>query len=63
MRMRPWRLLALAGAALALTSQAWAIVPVGKAAPIWKAKTMAGAAIGSDTLKGKVTLVNFFSYG
>jgi hypothetical protein len=63
MRLRPWRLLAMAGAALALTSNAWAIVEAGKAAPAWKAKTMAGAAIGSAELKGKVVVVNFFSYG
>jgi hypothetical protein len=63
MRVRPWRLLAMAGAALTLTSSAWAIVAPGKAAPVWKAKTMAGAMTGSAQLKGKVVLVNFFSYG
>lgn len=35
----------------------------GKTAPVWKGKTVAGKPISSAEFKGKVVLVNFFSYG
>lgn len=59
----PFRLLAATGLTLALSSNAWALIGAGKAAPAWSGKTLAGKPIGSGQFKGKVVLMNFFSYG
>jgi hypothetical protein len=57
------RLLAALGLTLALSSNAWALIGAGKAAPAWSGKTLAGQKIASGQFKGKVVLMNFFSYG
>lgn len=50
-------------AVLALGSVAFAApLAKGKTAPAWSAKTVQGKAISSAQLKGKVVLMNFFSY-
>lgn len=64
MKFSPWRLAAAAGASLALVGGASAaLVKSGKTAPAWSGKTLAGKTLSSNQLKGKVVLVNFFSYG
>lgn len=37
-------------------------LPKGKVAPAWTGKTVAGKSIKSAQFKGKVVLMNFFSY-
>jgi hypothetical protein len=49
--------------ALSLVGAAHAELPgKGKAAPVWSGKTLAGKPISSASLKGRVVLMNFFSY-
>ena len=62
MEIRLWKAAALAGALLAsAAAPAAAIISRGKAAPAWSGKTVAGKAISSSQLKGKVVLLNFFN--
>jgi peroxiredoxin len=64
MKVQPWvRLLAVTGLTLACSSNAWALIKAGKVAPSWSAKTLAGKPIASSQFKGRVILLNFFSYG
>lgn len=64
MRLRPWRLLAAASLSLVLAGTASAaLIGKGKSAPSWSGKTIAGKALKSTDLKGKVVVLNFFSYG
>lgn len=63
MSFRPWRLLVAAGLMLAWGGNAWALIGAGKTAPSWSGKTVAGQPISSSQFKGKVVLMNFFSYG
>jgi len=63
MSFQPWRLLAATGLTLVLSSNAWAIIGAGKTAPSWSSQTVAGQPINSSQFKGKVVLMNFFSYG
>jgi len=59
-----WRNAALLGLTLVLAGASSAsLIGPGKPAPVWSAKTLAGKPISSAQLKGKVVLVNFFSYG
>ena len=51
--------IALAFAAGASAAQ----INAGKLAPSWKARTVAGKPISSAQFKGKIVLLNFFSYG
>lgn len=37
-------------------------LPKGKVAPAWSAKTVQGKSVSSAQFKGKVVLLNFFSY-
>jgi hypothetical protein len=63
MIQQAWRL-SCAALALGLVTAASAALPgAGKTAPSWSGKTIAGKAISSAQLKGKVVLMNFFSYG
>ncbi len=39
-----------------------ALVKKGKVAPAWKGTTVEGKAVASTQFKGKVVLLNFFSY-
>jgi hypothetical protein len=64
MIQQAWRLPAVAAAVLGLGAAASAALPAaGKTAPAWSGKTVAGKAISSAQFKGKVVLMNFFSYG
>lgn len=67
MRTKLWRLTAAAGVLVGLVGSlgiAYAdLIPVGKAAPTWSAKTLAGKPISSAQFKGKPYLLNFFAYG
>jgi len=63
MNLNPWRLLAVAGLSIVLANNARALIGPGKTAPSWSGKTLAGQAINSAQFKGKVVLMNFFSYG
>jgi hypothetical protein len=56
-------LLAATGLMIAMSGNAWALIGTGKTAPAWSGKTVAGQAISSAQFKGKVVLMNFFSYG
>lgn len=38
------------------------IVPKGKTAPAWSGKSVQGKTVSSGQYKGKVVLLNFFSY-
>lgn len=48
--------------ALLVGSASAALIGKGKAAPAWSGKTIDGKALASSSLKGKVVLLNFFSY-
>lgn len=64
MMVRLWRPLAAFGLAIAVAGGvSAALIGPGKAAPAWSGKTLAGKALKSTDLKGKVVVVNFFSYG
>jgi hypothetical protein len=64
MKMKGWRLAAAFGLAIAVAGGAAAeLVGPGKTAPAWSGKTLAGKVLKSTDLKGKVVVVNFFSYG
>lgn len=59
-----WRNPALLGLTLMVAGASSAsLIGPGKPAPAWSAKTVAGKAISSTQFKGKVVLLNFFSYG
>jgi hypothetical protein len=63
MRSVWWRYSAIAGLTLALGAGASAaLVTAGKQAPDWSGKTLAGKTLKSTDLKGKVVVMNFFSY-
>ena len=51
----------LASAVLVGSASA-ALIVTGKPAPAWSAKTIDGKALASSQFKGKVVLLNFFSY-
>ncbi len=51
-----------AAALVAMTRVGADQLPAGKVAPKWSGKTVSGAAIKSDQFKGKVVLLNFFSF-
>jgi hypothetical protein len=58
-----WRTAGLLGSAAALATAAVADLPKpGKTAPAWNGKTVAGKALSSNQLKGKVVLMNFFGF-
>lgn len=57
------RLTGLAALLVLATSAAAAPVAKGKAAPVWKGKTTQGKTLSSAQFKGRVVLMNFFSYG
>jgi hypothetical protein len=64
MTLQPWRLTAAATLSLTLAAGASAaLIAKGKTAPSWSGKTLAGKTLTSASLKGKVVLMNFFSYG
>ena len=64
MKIQPWRLVAVSGLTLAIASgAAAALIGSGKVAPAWAGKTLAGKSLKSTDLKGKVVVMNFFSYG
>jgi hypothetical protein len=63
MKVRFGRACALLGVLLGMAGGASAdLISAGKPAPVWSGKTVAGKPISSKQLKGKVVLVNFFSY-
>jgi len=63
-RVQAWRLSVALGVTVALASSvSAALIVAGKVAPAWSGKTLAGKALKSTDLKGKVVLLNFFSYG
>lgn len=64
MKLRVWRIAAIGGALCGLAGSASAaLIGSGKSMPAWSGKTTAGKAINSSEYKGKVLLLNFFSYG
>jgi cytochrome oxidase Cu insertion factor (SCO1/SenC/PrrC family) len=63
MKRVPGRAAWVAGAVLGLaTAGSASIIAKGKAAPAWSGKTVQGKPISSAQFKGKVLLLNFFSY-
>jgi hypothetical protein len=63
MRIRFGRAATLAAVVVSLAGAASAaLVPAGKAMPAWTGKSTTGKALSSKQLKGKVVLMNFFSY-
>ena len=63
MDIRKGRAIAVAGALLALAAGASAdLIKKGKPAPAWSGKRLDGKMISSSQLKGRVLLLNFFSY-
>lgn len=52
----------LLGVVLGATPAAAEIITAGKPAPAWSGKTVLGKPLASSSLKGKVVLLNFFSY-
>jgi len=58
-----WRVAAIVGASLGVLGPASAeLISTGKTAPVWSGKTVEGKPVSSAKLKGKVVLMNFFSY-
>jgi hypothetical protein len=63
MLLRSWRLMAAAGiAAGVLATASSGAVALGRPAPKWSGKTVQGQPISAAQFKGKVVLMNFFSY-
>lgn len=52
----------VAGSVLLATAASAAVIGAGKVAPAWSGKTVEGKPLKSTDLKGKVVLLNFFSY-
>lgn len=52
----------LLGAVLVAAPATAGIISAGKPAPVWSGKTVLGKPLASGSLKGKVVLLNFFSY-
>ncbi len=58
-----WRIAAMALTSCVLAGSASAaLIAKGKPAPTWSGKTIEGKPFTTTSLKGKVVLLNFFSY-
>jgi cytochrome oxidase Cu insertion factor (SCO1/SenC/PrrC family) len=62
MKWVTWCAAAVLAGVLAVGSASAALISKGKVAPAWSGKTVDGKPISSAQLKGKVVLLNFFSY-